>query len=73
MLITYDAAKGAKTMAERGLDFEDAAIIFDGVTLVVEDIRKEYVEKQFLCFGILDGEMVMVVFTLAAGDAASLV
>ena len=63
MSITYDPAKREKTLTQRGLDFEDAGGVFAGVTLVVEDIRKDYEEKRFLCFGILDGEMVVVVFT----------
>ena len=63
MVITYDPAKREKTLAERGLDFEDAVVVFEGVTLVVEDIRRDYGEKRFLCFGILDGENVVVVFT----------
>ncbi len=63
MVITYDSAKRDKTLAERGLDFEDAAVVFEGLTLVVEDIRKDHGEKRFLCLGTLDGEMVVIVFT----------
>ena len=32
MQITYDPAKRDKTLAERGLDFEDAPEVFDGFT-----------------------------------------
>jgi len=39
--ITFDQAKRAKTLAERGLDFADAAQVFAGVTLEVEDTRKD--------------------------------
>ena len=42
MRITYDPAKRARTLAERGLDFEDASIVFAGVTVEVEDTRKDY-------------------------------
>jgi hypothetical protein len=42
MRITYDSAKRAKTLAERGLDFADAALVFAGVTLEIQDIRKDY-------------------------------
>ena len=41
MRITFDPIKRDKALAERGLDFLDAAIVFQGVTLEVEDIRKE--------------------------------
>ncbi len=40
--ITFDPAKRDKTLADRGLDFEDAAKIFAGVTLDIEDTRKEW-------------------------------
>ena len=37
MRITYDPAKREKTLAERGLDFADAKIVFAGVPLEIED------------------------------------
>ncbi len=40
MRITFDAVKRQKTLAERGLDFADAAIVFAGVTLEIEDRRR---------------------------------
>jgi uncharacterized DUF497 family protein len=32
MRVTFDPAKRAKTLAERGLDFADAEVVFAGVT-----------------------------------------
>jgi uncharacterized protein (DUF4415 family) len=32
MRVTYDPAKRARTFTERGLDFEDAALVFAGAT-----------------------------------------
>ena len=46
MRITFDPIKSAKTRAERGLDFEDAAVIFAGVTVEIEDTRRNYGEKR---------------------------
>ena len=60
MRISYDAAKRERTLAERGLDFEDAAIVFDGLTVEVEDTRKDYGERCILCFGLLAGRLVVV-------------
>ncbi len=51
MRITWDPPKRAKTLAERGLDFADAAIVFAGVT--VEETR-------IICYGHLEGRMVVV-------------
>jgi uncharacterized DUF497 family protein len=39
--IIYDPTKREKTLAERGLDFEDAALVFEGVTVEVIDERKD--------------------------------
>ena len=47
-------------MTERGLDFEDAKYVFQGVTVEVEDLRKDYGEMRVLCYGILAGRMVVV-------------
>lgn len=60
MGITYDPAKRVKTLADRGLDFEDAPLVFSGVTFEVEDIRKDYGETRIICFGLLEGRMVVV-------------
>jgi uncharacterized protein len=57
---TWDPAKRAKTLAERGLDFDDAAIVFAGVTVEVEDTRKDYGETRIICYGHLEGRMVVV-------------
>ena len=53
MRVTFDPAKRAKTPAERGLDFEDAAIVFQGTTVEVEDTRRNYGEKRIICYGLL--------------------
>jgi hypothetical protein len=39
--ISYDPAKRARALAERGLDFEDAAEVFRGLTVEVEDTRRD--------------------------------
>jgi uncharacterized DUF497 family protein len=61
--ITFDPAKRASTLDERGLDFADAAEVFDGVTAEVEDMRKDYGETRIICFGLLRGRLVQVVYT----------
>ncbi len=50
-------------MRERGLDFLDAARVFDGRTYTIEDGRKDYGELRYQTVGFLDGRMVMVVWT----------
>ena len=41
MSISFDPAKRARTLAERGLDFADAAEIFAGTTAEAEDTRED--------------------------------
>jgi uncharacterized protein len=68
MRITFDPIKREKALAERGLDFADAALVFEGVTLEVEDIRKEYGEVRIICYGMLAGRMVVVGYTPRGAD-----
>jgi uncharacterized protein len=63
MRITYDPAKREKTLADRGLDFADAEIIFAGVTVEIEDTRKNYGETRIICFGLLEDRMVVIGYT----------
>ncbi len=68
MGITYDPAKRARTLAIRGLDFEDAPLVFAGITVEVEDIRKDYGEKRIICYGLLEGRFVVVGYTPRGED-----
>ena len=64
MRITYDQAKRTRTLADRGLDFEDTLLVFEGVTVEVEDRRKDYGEQRIIiCYGMLEGRMVVVGYT----------
>ena len=68
MRITFDPVKGDKALIERGLDFADAELVFEGVTLEI-DIRKEYGEKRIICDGALAGRMVVIGYTPRARNA----
>lgn len=63
MKITFDPAKREKTLAERGLDFADASIVFKGIHFTFEDKRKDYGEIRYISIGKLRGRMVVVVWT----------
>jgi uncharacterized DUF497 family protein len=60
MRLTWDPDKRVRTFAERGLDFADAEIVFAGVTIEFEDLREDYGETRIICFGMLQGRMVVV-------------
>jgi len=57
MRISFDPAKRHKTFEDRGLAFEDAALVFAGVTLELEDTREDYGETRVMCYGWLQGRM----------------
>lgn len=63
MRVSYDSSKREKALADRGLDFEDAVVMFNGLTVEVEDTRKDYGEKRIICYGLLAARMVVVGYT----------
>jgi hypothetical protein len=62
--ISYDPHKRNRTLAERGLDFEDVLSVFEGITVEVEDLRRDYGERRMICYGLLAGRLVVVGYTL---------
>lgn len=68
MRITFDPTKRDKALSERGLDFDDAALIFAGVTLEFEDTRKDYGETRVICYGMLEGRLIVVGYTPRGAD-----
>ncbi len=64
MRASYDPSKREKALADRGLDFEDAVVVLGGLTVEVEDTRKDYGEKRIISYGLLAGRMVVVGYTL---------
>jgi uncharacterized DUF497 family protein len=61
--ITFDPAKRQAALSERGLDFVDAAMVFAGPTITVQDARRDYGEARYQTVGFLADRMVMVVWT----------
>jgi uncharacterized protein len=63
MKITYDPNKRRKTLQVRGLYFEDAPQIFDGLKLEFPDMRFGYGEMRMVTVGYLNARMVIVIWT----------
>jgi uncharacterized DUF497 family protein len=61
--ITFDPAKRQAALSERGLDFVDAAMVFAGPTITVQDTRRDDGEARYQTVGFLADRMVMVVWT----------
>ena len=63
MEIEYDPAKRAQTLKLRGLDMEDAFLVFAGLKVTIPDDRKDYGEARWITFGFLHERMVAIVWT----------
>jgi hypothetical protein len=61
--ISFDPAKRAETLKQRGLDFADAGEVFTGRTITVRDARRDYGEDRFITAGHLAGRCVVLVWT----------
>ncbi len=63
MKISYNPAKRKKILAERGLDFEAAPKVFEGLILEFPDMRHDYGEERMITVGFLDNRMVIIIWT----------
>lgn len=68
MQVTFDPAKNAKNITERGLPFRMAEEVDWSQAVIIEDTRKDYGEKRWRAFGYIDERLFAVVFT-TRGDA----
>jgi uncharacterized protein len=64
MEFEWDNKKNRNNIEKHGIDFADAALIFDEVMLVYEDVRKSYGEKRFCGIGVLENIEIFVSYTL---------
>lgn len=67
MDISFDPAKRAATLENRGLDFADAGLVFAGRTVTVQDTRQDYGEDRYITAGHLAGRCVVLVWTPRGG------
>ena len=63
MRISYDPVKRDRTLAERRLDFKDAARVFAAPTVSFVDDRRDYGEVRWISVGHLDGRLMLIVWT----------
>jgi hypothetical protein len=66
--ITFDSVKRAIALRERGLDFNDAAKVFEGDHASWIDDRNDYGETRWITAGWLNGRMIVFVWT-ARGES----
>lgn len=68
MGITFDHRKNDKNIAERGLPFSMVSDMDWNHAVILEDNRRDYGERRFRAFGVIDGRMYAVVFTPRGED-----
>jgi uncharacterized DUF497 family protein len=61
--VCFDPEKRAWTLAERGLDFADAAKLFEGATLTQEDDPFDYPELRYQTYCWLAERLVLMAWT----------
>jgi len=63
MRLTFDPAKNARNIRERGLPFELVAVIEWTSALFREDTRKEYGERRFRVLGFIGSRLHAAIIT----------
>ena len=68
MAITFDPAKNARNIAERGLPFERVAELEWDTAVIIEDARHDYGEPRLRVMARLDGRLCAAVVTPRGED-----
>ncbi len=64
MAFEWDAHKNAVNLAKHGIDFADAARMFEGPVLERLDDREDYGETRIAAVGVVEGRELFVVYTM---------
>lgn len=64
MEFDWDEGKRKRNIDKHQVDFLDAALIFEGAVVVEEDARLAYGEARYRAIGLVDGEFMVVTYTL---------
>lgn len=70
--ITFDPAKNAANISNRGLPFQWVGELDWASAVIVEDVRRDYGEQRFRVFGYIGERLYAVVFT-PRGDAVHVI
>ena len=63
----WDEAKRLSNLRRHGIDFAEAAKVFEGLTDTIQDNRFDYGEKRLLTYGLSKGEVVAIAHTERSG------
>ncbi|MDD1428118.1 BrnT family toxin [Dolichospermum sp. ST_sed9] len=59
----WDENKRLNNIRKHGIDFVDAVIIFENDNVIIEDDRFNYNEQRFIALGLLQGWVIVIVYT----------
>ena len=62
-MLTCDKPKRKLNIRNHGLDFVRRDASWDHFTVTREDKRQDYAEERLVCFGLLEAEVVVMVYT----------
>jgi uncharacterized DUF497 family protein len=62
-MLTWNESKRRLNINKHGLDFVGCDAIWDHFTVTREDKRQDYGEVRLVCFGLLEAEVVVMVYT----------
>jgi uncharacterized protein len=59
----WDETKRQTNITKHGVDFIDAARVFEGVVFEIEDRRRDYGERRYRALGLFNGRVLHVIYT----------
>jgi len=60
MRLEWNDTKRNETLAERGLDFADVALLDWDRAITIEDVRQPYPETRFITYGEINGRLCVI-------------
>jgi uncharacterized DUF497 family protein len=69
----WDEEKNRENIRKHGLDFADAAELFEGPMWVRPDLRFDYGEQRFIGIGAIGNRIILVAFTELDDDTIRII
>ncbi len=73
MTFDWDASKNRVNIRKHGLDFADAAEMFQGILVVDADTREDYGERRWVGLGRVGGQVAHVAFSERGPDTIRII
>ena len=71
--VEWDENKNESNIEKHGLNFEDAAEVFDSPMLIALDARQNYGEDRWIGLGLIEYRVVVVVYTYRDTDTVRVI